>query len=148
MKLVCAIALGFVSILSLVAQDLSDALVTTTVAREARFEIVQTPWNQNITFRLDKYRGVIDRLGNCLKDDSYGSNKCWKEMVVVDPLKLASLTRARFQIVMNSFHKTTFLIDTDTGASWQWGLEATEKWFPFIDCTEKTNAQCLWRPLP
>lgn len=148
MKIVFAFALSGVLALSLLAQDRPDALATTLVPRESRFEIIQSPWNQNITLRLDKFRGVIDRLGTCSKDDSYGSNKCWKEMIVVDLPRLTSPTRTRFQIVMNSFHKTIFLFDADTGASWQFGLEPTEKWFPFVDCTDKTNSQCLWRPLP
>jgi hypothetical protein len=69
-------------------------------------------------------------------------------MVVLDLPKSGSFARARFQIVMNALVKTIFLLDVDTGASWQFGLEPTEKWHPFIDCQDKTNSACLWRPLP
>lgn len=148
MKILCVIALFLFTPFVSNAQEGTVALTTTSVARDARFEIIQTPWNASITFRIDKFRGVIDRLATCSKDDSYGTSKCWKEMVVIDISKPNLPQHARYQIVMNALHKTIFLFDVDNGASWQFGVEATEKWYPFIDCTDKTNNQCLWRPVP
>lgn len=144
----CAFVLLLFASANCFGQEQASSVVTTAVAREARFEIIQTPWDKNTTFRLDKNRGIIDRLATCTKDDSYGSNKCWKEMIVLDVPRVGSITHARFQIVMNVLLRTTFLLDTDTGLSWQYGLEPTEKWHPFIDCRDKTNNACFWRPLP
>lgn len=148
MKLFTALALLLSAICATCAQDATSALTTTSISNDARFEIIQTPWDKAVTFRIDKYRGVIDRLATCTKDDSYGSNKCWKEMIVVDLPKPNAIARAHFQIVINAPAKNIFLLDTDTGTSWQFGLDPTEKWFPFVECSDKTNSACLWRPLP
>jgi hypothetical protein len=114
---------------------------------DARFEIVQSPWDKSTTFRLDRYRGSIDRLGTCTKDDTVGSNRCWKEMIVLD-LGKSVTSRPHFQITMIALTKSIFMIDNDTGQTWHYGLDATDKWHPFVECSDKTSAQCLWRPLP
>lgn len=124
-----------------------STIFSTKIADDARFEIAQSPWDSVTTFRLDRFRGQIDRLGTCSKDDSVGSNKCWKEMIVIDISRSGTANRPRFQIIFNPTLKLIFLLQTDTGQTWQYALDATEKWHPLVDCQDKTNAQCLWRPI-
>lgn len=129
--------------IAVAAQDVASS----ASPHDARFVIVQLPWDTSVTFRLDRYRGTVDRLGTCAKDDSVGSDRCWKEMIVIDNTRGAS-QRPHFQIVLTVAVKGVLLLDTDSGKTWQYALDKTEKWHPFIDCSDKTNARCLWRPIP
>lgn len=137
-------AMIFAFALGVVCQDAPS--VSTSVLDGARFEVLQSTIDRGTTFRLDKYLGVIDRLGTCPKDDGYGSKLCWKEMIVLDPSKGASMGRPRYQIIINGPLKVTMLLQIDTGRMWQFGIDPQERWFPFIDCSDKTNSACLWRP--
>src|SRR5882724_3894960 len=110
------------SVFSCYSQE-SDA--ATRVTDDARFEMVQIPWDKATTFHLDKYRGTIHRLGTCTKDDAVGSNRCWKEMIVVDLASGAVSSRPRYQIVVNAMLKNVFLLDVNTGQTWQYALDAT-----------------------
>lgn len=130
--------------LNFVGQDVRQ--VSTSTIDGARFEIVQSPLDNAVAFRLDKFTGTVDRLGTCPKDDGFGSNKCWKEMVVLDLPKMGPTTRARYQIVINVPSRLTLLLQTDTGRTWQLGVDPQDRWSPFIDCTDKSNAVCVWRP--
>lgn len=144
-KFVLLAALALVGSSTSFGQD-SSQIVSTSTLDGARFEMIQSPLDRGVTFRLDKYLGVIDRLGTCPKDDQFGSNKCWKEMIVLDLPKAASSARPRYQIIINGPLRLTMLMQIDTGKMWQWGLDREERWYPFIDCTDKTNTNCLWRP--
>ena len=137
-------AVSFAFVLSAVGQDALS--VSTSTMEGARYEVLQSPLDRGATFRLDKYTGIIDRLGNCPKDDGYGSKLCWKEMVVLESSKGASMGRPRYQIIINGPLKLTMLLQIDTGRMWQFGIDPQERWYPFIDCTDKTNTNCLWRP--
>jgi hypothetical protein len=138
-----ALTLGIVAGAS--AQDSSQTVSTSTLDG-ARFEMIQSPLDKAVAFRLDKFTGTIDRLGTCPKDDGFGSSKCWKEMVVLELPKAAAQSRTRFQIVINVPMKLTMLMQIDTGRTWQLGVDPQDRWAPFIDCTDKSNAVCLWRP--
>ena len=128
-----------------VGQDVTSS-ISTSAFDGARFEIIQPPGVRNTTLRLDKFTGNVHRLGTCPKDDSIGSDKCWKEMIVVDLPKVVGGTRPRFQIVINNLLKLTLLLNIDTGQSWQFGIDPLDKWHPFIECTDKFDKNCLWRP--
>lgn len=132
--------------LSFLGQDVNQVVSTSTIDG-ARFEMIQSPLDKAVTFRLDKWSGTVDRLGTCPKDDGFGSNKCWKEMVVLDLQKAAPPSRTRYQIIINIPSRLTMLMQIDTGRVWQWGLDREERWYPFIDCSDKTNNNCLWRPV-
>lgn len=138
-------AIALVGASGIFGQETSQ-IVSTSTLDGARFEMIQSPLDRGVTFRLDKYLGVIDRLGTCPKDDQFGSNKCWKEMIVLDLPKAAYSARPRYQIIINGPLRLTMLMQIDTGKMWQWGLDREERWYPFIDCTDKTNTNCLWRP--
>ena len=128
-----------------VGASAQDAVSTSTVDG-ARFEMINPAFDRTVTFRLDKFTGTIHRLGTCPKDDSIGSDKCWKEMIVVDQPKSALTGRIRFQIVSGgSSPKNTFLLQIDTGKTWQFGVDPLDKWHPFIECTDRTSFQCLWK---
>lgn len=131
--------------LSIVGQE-STRTVSTSTLDGARFEVIQSPLDKATTFRLDKFTGNIDRLGICPKDDGYGSNKCWKEMIVFDLPKGVPTPKPRYQIIINGPLKLTMLMQVDTGRSWQFGLDPQERWYPFVECSDRTNSNCLWRP--
>jgi len=122
-------------------------IISTSTVEGARFEMVQPLFDRTLTFRLDKFSGSIHRLGTCPKDDSVGSDKCWKEMIVLDLGRAPVGNRIRYQIVVNgSTARSIFLLQIDTGKTWQYGIEREDKWHPFIDCSDRTNSSCLWRP--
>ena len=143
-KAILLAAMSLVFTLGVACQDAPS--VSTSALDGARFEVLQSTVERGTTFRLDKYLGVIDRLGTCPKDDGYGSKLCWKEMIVLEPFKGASMGRPRYQIIINGPLKLTMLLQIDTGRMWQFGIDPQERWFPFIDCSDKTNSNCLWRP--
>ena len=138
-----ALCLG--AALPVVCQE-AASISTSTIDAGARFEIIQTPFDRATTFRLDKFTGRIHRLGNCPKDDSTGSEKCWKEMIVVDASRGIVPNRPRFQIFIDGPLKMILLFQIETGQTWQYGIEPTDKWYPFVECLDRTNNACLWRP--
>lgn len=121
-------------------------ITSTSTSDTARFEIIQPSYAATLTFRLDKFTGTVHRLGTCPKDDGYGSDKCWKEMIVVDQPRSANAGRARYQLVINNVARTIFLLQIDSGRSWQYGIDPEGKWWPFIECIDRSDRNCLWRP--
>ncbi len=89
--LLAVLSLGLT--LGVVCQDAPS--ISTSTQDGARFEVLYSTLDRGATFRLDKYIGTIDRLGTCPKDDGYGSKLCWKEMIVVEHSKGASIGRPR-----------------------------------------------------
>lgn len=145
-KVVLFAALALSVTVCVAAQDATRQVSTSTVDG-SRFEMIQSPLDNVITFRLDKWTGTVDRLGSCPKDDSFGSRLCWKEMVVLDLPRQAPAAKIRYQIVFNLSWKFTMLMQIDTGRTWQLGVDPQDRWAPFIDCTDKSNSVCLWRPV-
>jgi hypothetical protein len=130
------------------SQDIT-AVVGTKLPDNTRFEVVQTPFDKAIVFRLDKYTGQVHRLTTCQKDDSTLSDKCWKEMTIVSPTKDSSMRGPRFQIAFmttSATQKLTLLLNLETGQAWQYGLDnVNDKWFPFMECDER-SINCRWKP--
>jgi hypothetical protein len=144
-EIISIIAIFIWATSAIFAQD-DYTLVSTSLGEgSGRFEIIQVPQDRRTTFRLDKFSGQIYRLGDCPKIGVIGSQKCWKEMIVVD-LPAGMAARPRYQIVMNGVLKMIMLIQAETGQTWQYGIEPTEKWFPFVECTDPGHPNCLWRP--
>jgi hypothetical protein len=119
---------------------------TSTADHGGRYEIIQPPYDRTTTFRLDRYSGIIHRLATCPKDDSIASRMCWKEMNVVDLPRGAVASRPRYQIVINGPLKMIMLLQIETGQTWQYGIDPADKWYPFIECTDKASPSCLWKP--
>ena len=67
-------------------------------------------------------------------------------MIVLDLPKTGGANTPRFQIFINGPLKSIFLLQTDTGQTWQYGLEPMDIWFPFIECPDKNERACLWKP--
>ena len=131
---------------SVFSQD-STSVVSTSTIGSARYEMIQMPGDRSVTFRLDRWAGIVHKLGTCPKDDSIGSAYCWKEMVVVDRPAAAPVEVVRFQIVLNRVLGTTLLLQLDTGRTWQYGVgDPQDRWHPFFECTDKLDRNCLWRP--
>jgi len=124
-----------------------SVLIRTSPAdNSGRFEVIQPSYDVATTFRLDKYTGRIHRLTTCPKDDSVGSEKCWKEMNVVDLPKTGPANRPRYQIIINVPLKLIMLMQVETGQSWQYGIEPLDRWYPFTECSERVINACLWKP--
>ncbi len=132
---------------AVLAQD-TNGITGTKLPELARFEMVQSPFDRLVIFRVEKYTGQIYRLTTCQKDDSTLTDKCWKEMTVVSLPKEAAARVYRFQIafVTTPKEKLTLLLNLETGQTWQYGLDAVnDKWFPFMECDERT-INCRWKP--
>ena len=122
-------------------------LTRTSVPDTSRFEIIQPNYDRATTFRLDKFTGQIHRLATCPKDDSIGSERCWKEMTIIDLPKISpgAATQVRFQIIVNNQLRLITLFNIATGQSWQYGIEPLDRWYPFIECDGRTMV-CQWKP--
>ena len=97
------------------AQEPSDIHQKTTLPANARFEIVQSQLSARWTFRLDRFTGQVAHLVRTQGDDT-----TWEEMMVDGLPAISEPTRPRFQIFTSGLAaRHTFLIDTDTGRTWQ-----------------------------
>jgi hypothetical protein len=123
----------------LAAQDQpSDVHQTTTTPPNGRFEIVQSELAAKWTFRLDRFTGQVSQLVST-KEGDYA----WEEMEVVGRITSSGPTHPRFQLFSSGIAaRYTFLIDTDTGKTWQ--LKTVTEKLP--DGTEEENN--VWEPLP
>lgn len=96
--------------------------VTSSAPSSSRFEIVQSTFTVLQTFKLDKQTGNVELLVKKL-DGSDG----WEDLEVVG-LKAGVPKGNHFQIFMSGMAaKLTFLLDTDTGACWQFVFSEDEK---------------------
>ena len=122
----------------LFAQDNPNNLHhSTTPPPGARFEIMQSELAAKWTFKLDRFTGQIFQLVRT-KQDVYS----WEKMNVIGFRSVAQATRPRFQLFTSGLAaKFTFLIDTDTGKTWQLATVKEQ----LADGTEQENN--LWEPL-
>ena len=110
----------------------------TEPATGSRFRIVQSDIAARLTFRLDRYAGAVNQL---VKNSS-GDNS-WESMMILPPPGVKTPDHARFQIFTSGMAvKFTFLIDNDTGRTWQL-VKATTK---SSDGTETSSES--WQILP
>lgn len=121
-------------------------LQTSTGMDSGRFEIIQKPADRSTSFRLDKFTGRIDRLTTCNPDGTVRSHLCWKEMDVLELPETKILTRPIYQIVINVPRNDIFLLNIETGQTWQYGIEPKDRWYPFKDCSDRSTSFCLWKP--
>ncbi len=99
---------------SLTAQT-TEAHQRTTTPENARYEIVQSELAARWTFRLNRYTGQVSQI---VKTEN-GEYE-WQEMEVENLLTISNPTSPRFQIFSSGLAaRYTFLIDTDTGKTWQ-----------------------------
>lgn len=146
MKKVLFLALTFsVTCMTVLCQD-SGMIRTSAIENSGRFEVVRPSFDGSTTFRLDKFTGRGYRLATCAKDDGFGSDKCWKEMNVIDLPKQTSVNKPLYQIVIDTQQKFIMLLQVETGRSWQYGIEPMDRWYPFVDCSDNTSNLCLWKP--
>jgi len=114
----------------------SDIHQATTAPAGARFEIIQSELAAKWTFRLDRFSGQVFQLVKTKEDQS-----AWEEMAVASRLSVSQATRARFQLFSSGIAaRWTFLIDTDTGKTWQ--LTTSKEKLP--DGSEQENHS--WQP--
>ncbi len=144
-KIFILLAVFFCTVSAVFAQNEFPSISTSIGDNSGRFEIIQVPFDRRTTFRLDKFSGQVHRLGDCPKVGIIASQKCWKEMIVID-LPAGMAARPRYQIAINGLLRMMMLINVETGQTWQYGIEPTDKWHPFVDCPDPAHPNCLWRP--
>lgn len=98
-----------------VSQDYpSPSSQQTSANPGARYEIIQSPLAAKWTFRLDRFSGRVWQLVKTKDNDS-----TWEEMSVYELPKLASASRARFQLFTSGLAaRHTFIVDSDSGKTW------------------------------
>jgi hypothetical protein len=109
---------------SLVAQLPTKSNEKTAVLAEARFEIVQSAFSAKYTFRVDKFTGETWQL--VLQQDSSAT---WQPIAkTVHPLSdTKSPGRANYQLFSSGIAvRYTFLINVNTGSTWQLMEDPTE----------------------
>lgn len=110
--------------------------VSTSLPDAARFEIVQ---HTNLTFRLDRYTGRIFQMSSCQQKGLTTSGLCWKETLILELPRNSNDGVPRYQIFMGAEgQRYVFLMNTITGQTWQYGIEAPDRWSPL---TESVNLQ-------
>ena len=119
------------------SQELTSVHQATATPSNARYEIIQSEIAAKWTFRLDRFTGRVSQLVTT-KDGDY----TWEELVVVNRVPVVQPARARYQLFTSGIAaRFTFLIDTDTGTTWQ--LTTTKEKLP--DGTEQEVYS--WQPL-
>ena len=101
---------------------------STVAPPNSRYEVVQSEIVARLTFRLDRECGNVAQL---VRTQSGGY--AWEEMLVLGLPNCNANGRARYQIFTSGLlARNTFLIDTQTGKSWQTFQEGdTLYWAPF-----------------
>ena len=100
-----------------------------TPPSDARFEVIQSGLAAKWTFKLNRVTGDVYQLAMDKKE-----NLVWEKIYVLPHPKGAPITsdKPRFQIFSSGLAaKYTFLLDTQTGATWQ--IVSSEKgnvWSP------------------
>jgi hypothetical protein len=94
----------------------------TEASSTSRFRIIQSDLAVRITFRLDRYTGAVSQI---VKDNS--GSTAWQAMDILPRPSVKLPDHPRFQIFTSGMAvKFTFLLDNDTGTTWQL-CQTTEK---------------------
>ena len=101
---------------SLKGQDLqSGQHQASTPPSDVRFEIIQSGPAAKWTLKLDRITGNVDRLVS-----ANSGNLTWEKMRVLPHPKAVNSAKPHFQIFASSPPtQSTFLLDTESGATWQ-----------------------------
>jgi hypothetical protein len=87
---------------------------SSTLAPNARYEIVQSHLAAKWTFRFDRVCGFVSQL---VKTPDGGA--AWEAMRIEKHPKCGDDTASHYQLFLSSLAaRHTFLMNTDTGASW------------------------------
>jgi hypothetical protein len=98
-----------------VAAAENQSAISTTLGSTARYEIVQSELAVRYTFRVDRVCGNVSQLVQTADDDL-----TWQIVEVVGKPACAADGRARYQLFSSGLAaRNTFLMNTDTGATWQ-----------------------------
>jgi hypothetical protein len=99
-----------------------ERTVETNVPSSVRFQIVQSTLAAKVTFKLDKQQGFV-----WLLVEDKDKNFSW-EFVPVEGLEPNSAKSIRYQLFTSGIAaRFTFLLDTETGASWIYVLVTDPK---------------------
>jgi hypothetical protein len=108
---------------------------STTLANQARYEIVQSTLAARFTFKVDKVCGNIFQLVLNKNDDPI-----WEQMSVIKLPGCNNDGKVRYQLFLSGIAaRHTFLMNTDTGKTWQvrsftnQSGNETASWFPLDD---------------
>lgn len=116
----------------------SDIHQSSLLPANARYEIVGSQLAARWLFKLDRYTGKISQIVHDKNDDM-----SWEEMDVEHLPTIGTPTRPRFQLFLSGIAaRWMFLLDTDTGATWQLSHFDTKK----ADGTSEDTY--LWHHIP
>jgi hypothetical protein len=112
------LAIAYLLVLSypLKGQDVESVQhQASTPPSDARFEIFQSGPESKWTLKLDRVTGNVDRLVS-----SKSGNLVWEKTRVLPHPKAVNTVKPHFQIFVSSLPtQSTFLLDTESGATWQ-----------------------------
>ena len=129
-RIIMSLAIALITLGSF-AQNLSTSVSTSTV--HGRYEIVMSNILAKLTFKLDKYNGDVFQLvetskGNLTFERLYVSRGSAVDTKYPDQIN--------YQLVMSGIlAKCTFLININTGETWQLVYDNKEKynWFTLLE---------------
>ncbi|HTR78201.1 MAG TPA: hypothetical protein VMH39_08830 [Gemmatimonadaceae bacterium] len=100
---------------------------STALPEDARFEIIQSSIAAKLTLRLDRFSGEVDQMVS-RPDSSIGWQAVPRE---VNPVRDQEIVgRANYQIFSSGITiRFTFLINSNTGATWQLYEDPNHGWF-------------------
>jgi len=109
---------------------------TSSVSTQSRYEVIQSTLAAIWTFRLDRVCGQVHQLVSTKNEGI-----AWQSMKIHSLPKCISDGKIKYQLFTSGLAaRHTFLINTDTGKSWQIRSinkgnqdEETVEWFPFDD---------------
>ena len=103
-----------VLILAVTQTAISSENQTTTTPTKGRYEIIQSPLNEEHTYRLDRFTGNVYRFGK-----TKNNANTWKKMIVQGLPEVQYANTPRFIIFISaSAAGYLFLMDTQTGQTW------------------------------
>jgi hypothetical protein len=106
---------------------------SSTIGGQSRYEIVQSTLAARWTFKVDRVCGTIRQLVITKTDEL-----TWEMMAILELPKCVADGKIRYQVFSSGLAaRHTFLINTDTGKTWQ--IKSTKDtqgnellmWFPF-----------------
>jgi hypothetical protein len=116
MRIFLSLLIAILSSTTFRGEDMpSDVHQSSAVPAEARFQIVQSELAARFTYRLDRFTGKVCQLVKTKSDDYV-----WEDVPVTPKANVANPNHPRFTIFLSGLAaRFTFLIDTDTGKTWQ-----------------------------
>lgn len=109
------LGLCFIALCLAVTQTaVSSENQTTTLPEKGRYEIIQSPLNEEHTYRLDRFTGNVYQFAKTKHNEN-----TWEKMIVQGLTEMQYANTPRFVIfISSSAAGYLFLMDSQTGQTW------------------------------